>query len=408
MMALFETARLQRIAVVWLIAVVFGGGFHVWDETRFGLTDGRGHPLGEDFINFWAGAALAARGLAHRVYDFGACHAFQVAQVGHAIQLYHYSYPPTMMLVSLPLAWMPYPVAWVVWSVAGLAAFAATTRAIWPSRQAVLYALAAPAAFINVMDGQTGLWTAAIFGAGLINLQRRPYLAGALLGLFVCKPQLALMLPVALAAGRQGKALLAMALSAGAIALLTLPLYGLGLWRSYSALALILRHIDLESGESWQYMPSVFVMVRHLGAATGVAYAAQAIAAVAATAMVVVVWRGRASAPVKSASLALGTLLASPYVHNYDLALAALVPLWQLTALRDDDPRRLKALIAATLLLLAPILVPVLAWRTGVALGWLLLAPALWLTLSIHKSAELGGPAACEPIAASEGAGIGV
>jgi hypothetical protein len=96
-----------------------------------------------------------------------------------------------------------------------------------------------------------------------------------------------------------------------------------------------------------------------------VAYAAQAIAAVAATASVVVVWRGRASPPLKSASLALGTLVASPYVHNYDLAMAALVPLWQLAALRDDDPRRLNVLMAATLLLLAPILVPALAWRTG-------------------------------------------
>src|SRR5258706_6960278 len=92
-----------------------------------------------------------------------------------------------------------------------------------PGRGTLLLALAAPAVFINAVGGQNGTWTAALFGGGLGLLERRPLLAGGLLGLLIYKPQLGLLIPVALLAGRHLRA----AAAAGAVARTLLMVCGI-------------------------------------------------------------------------------------------------------------------------------------------------------------------------------------
>ncbi|HEX4370675.1 MAG TPA: glycosyltransferase family 87 protein [Rhizomicrobium sp.] len=386
---LFETdwlnpERLRRIALALLAAAAVGAVFHIWSETRAGLTNGHGIPLGEDFINFWAGAVLAARGHAHTVYDFNAFHAFQQALVTGPIQLYHYSYPPVMLMVSRPLAFLPYLAALLLWSLAGLAGFALALRLLWPSPAALLYALAIPATFINLMDGQNGLWTAAILGAGLSWLPQRPIVSGILFGLLLaCKPQLALLLPLALLAERNWRALSAMIASSALLVTVTLPLYGWTLWSDYRERVTILRHAILEhDAGTWRLMPSAFIMARSLSLSIVSAYAAQAVVTLTVSALVVWIWRRRDQArPIKNAILILCLLLASPYVQNYDLIAAAFVPVWLLMGLPEKDPRRRGVFMIAVVLLIAPMMGSVLAEATGVAFGWLLLVPALWISL---------------------------
>jgi len=303
--------------------------------------------LGEDFINFWSGPVLAASGKAQAVYDFNAFHAFQQALVAGPIQLYHYSYPPVMLVISRPLAFLPYLAALLLWSLAGWVAFAFAMRLLWPSPAALLYALAIPAAFINLMDGQNGLWTAAILGAGLSWLPRRPIVSSMLL------------------------------------VAVTLPLYGWTLWSDYRERVTILRHAILENDAgTWRLMPSAFIMARSLSLSIFAAYAVQAVVTLTVSALVVWIWRHRDQArPIKNAILILCLLLASPYVQNYDLAVTAFVPIWLLMGCPENDPRRPAVFLAAILLLIAPMMGSVLAQATGVALGWLLLVPALWISL---------------------------
>ncbi len=376
--------RLRRVALAWMVAAAIAGGFRVWSETRIGLTNGHGIPFGEDFINFWSGAVLAAAGKAHTVYDFTAFHAFQQAVAHGPIQLYHYSYPPVMLMISRPLALLPYILALLLWSFAGLAVFALALRLLWPTSAALLYALAIPAVFINLMDGQNGLWTAAILGAGLCWLPRRPLVSGILFGLLLaCKPQLALLVPLALLAERNWRALGAMIASGMLLVTVTLPLYGWTLWTDYRERVTILRHAILENDAgTWRLMPSAFIMARSLSLSIAAAYVVQAVVTLAVSALVVWIWRRRDQArPIKNAILILCLLLASPYVQNYDLAVAAFVPVWLLAGLPEGDPRRRAVFMAAILLLIAPMMGSVLAQATGAALGWLLLLPALWISL---------------------------
>jgi hypothetical protein len=64
------------------------------------------------------------------------------------------------------------------------------TLARHPARpETLLVASAFPAVFINVGHGQNGFLTAALLGGALHWLDRKPWLAGILIGMLAYKPQ---------------------------------------------------------------------------------------------------------------------------------------------------------------------------------------------------------------------------
>ena len=374
---------LRVAAIMWLPAATVALIVHLWGETAVGLTAGDGSlAFGDDTINFWAAARLATAGRITEVYDFAKFHDFQTEVLGGPIHLYHYSYPPTAILVSLPLAFLPYLAAWAVWLTGGWVAFFAALRAAWPmgsrrNSDAALSALAAPAILANAVTGQNGTWMAALLGGGLVLMERRPRLAGVLCGLLlVVKPQLGLLIPVALIAGRRWVVLAATTASAAVMALATLLLFGLEPWEAYAARISILRQWILEDGTGvWTLMTSVFVMVRHLSAPLSASYAVQGIAAVVAAVVVVRSWQANGSQAGKNAVLVIGTLLATPYLQVYDLVVASFVPLWLLAGLPTSDPRRSAALLGSAALIAAPFISPAVAKLTGFSIGCLLFIP---------------------------------
>lgn len=379
----FRPDLLRVAAIMWTPAAAVVLIVRLWGETAVGLTAGDGSlAFGDDTINFWAAAQLAAAGRIAEVYDFAKFHDFQTAALGGPIHLYHYSYPPTAILVSLPLAFLPYLAAWAVWLTGGWMIFATALRAAWPTgsrrnSDAALSALAAPAVLANAMTGQNGTWMAALLGGGLVLIERRPRLAGVLFGLLlVVKPQLGLLVPVALVAGRRWVVLAAAIVSAAVMAFATLLLFGLGPWEAYAARTSVLRQWILEDGTGvWTLMTSVFVMVRHLPAPLSVSYAVQGIAATVAAVVVVRSWQANGSQAGKNAVLVIGTLLATPYLQVYDLVVASFVPLWLLAGLSTEDPRRSAALLGSAALIAVPIVSPAVATLTGFSIGCLLFMP---------------------------------
>lgn len=370
--SLFAPERLRRIGILWLVITGTLLLARLYGQTRAGLTDGAGHPFGEDFLNFWSAPALAVQGRVSEIYDIARFHGFQVDAVGHPIDLYHYSYPPVMLLFTAPLGWLPYIAAWAVWLLAGWLAFAMVVRRIM-GRGWALYAAAMPAVFVSAAGGQNGCWTAAILGGGLLLLGRRPVLAGLILSLLVFKPQLAWLLPFALLAGGHRRALAA--LVAGGVASLgaSLLIFGADAWMAYFAQADLLRIAILEDGHgTWHRMISTFVLVRHAGLSVEFAYGVQAIVSLGILAAVIGVWRSPVATHIKFAVLVLGALLASPYVSDYDLVAAALVPLW---LWRDASARQRAALV---LPVVVPLLAAPMALASGIAAGALALWPAFF------------------------------
>jgi arabinofuranan 3-O-arabinosyltransferase len=313
------------------------------------------------------------QGRAAAVYDWNAFHAFEQSVVGAPIDFYHYSYPPVLLVLTAPLALLPYVPGLFAWLLAGWYAFYRALRTARPANGALLLALATPAVFVNAVGGQNGTWTAALLGGGLSLLGRRPIVAGILFGLLIYKPQLGL--PLALLAGRQFTAVWAAAVTAAALVLASALLFGTDLWIAYVHNTAVLRQLILEDGTGvWHRMLSVFVFARRLGADVPVAYAVQALAALVAAATVVLGWRRACPQPAKNALLVLGTCLATPYLQDYDLVVGAFVALWLADLYLEGLPT--PAAVAAGLVLAVPFLGSALANLTGLEFGPLFIAPA--------------------------------
>ena len=78
-----------------------------------------------------------------------------------------------------------------------------------------------------------------------------------------------------------------------------------------------------QGGTGWQKIQSIFSAVRAWGASVPIAYAAQATLFAALAATLAWLWRSDAAFELKAAALALGSLLATPYVLDYDLVVLA-------------------------------------------------------------------------------------
>jgi hypothetical protein len=374
-----DAALLRKIAHVW---VALAGAFCLFDlyrKTAAGLTDGDGRPIGDDFVNYFSGAYLALHQRVADIYHWPAYHAFQEQLVGGAVSPnYNYSYPPVLLVLTLPFALMPYVPAFALWLVGGWYAFYHALRLAMPGRDGLLLALAAPAVFINTYCGQNGVWTAAFLGGGLGLLPRAPVAAGMLFGLQAYKPHLALMIPVTLLAGRQWRAIAAATATAGALVLASIALGGWDIWHDYLAIVPVLRRVTLEVGDGmWHRHASVFMMVSRLGADLTTAYAAQMMAATLAAALVAYAWFKDAPAPARNAVVMIGVLLATPYLQDYDLVLGAFVVVWLASLDMESKPA---TQIACASILLMPLLVSPLAKLTGFAFGPLFVLPALIVT----------------------------
>jgi hypothetical protein len=383
-----DAALMRRIAHVW---IALAGAFCLFDlyrKTAVGLTDGDGRPIGDDFVNYFSGAWLALHQRVADIYHWPAYHAFQEQLVGAAVSPnYNYSYPPLALVVTLPFALMPYVPALGVWLIGGWYAFYRALRIAIP-KDAVLLALSLPAVFVNTYCGQNGVWTAAFLGGGLSLLPRAPVAAGILFGLQAYKPHLALMIPVALLAGRQWRATVAAAITVGALALASLALAGWDGWQAFLDVAPLLRKVTLEDADAvWHRNVSVFMAASRLGAGLTAAYAAQAVAALIAAALVAHAWLKDAPAPARNAAVMIGVLLATPYLQDYDLVLGAFIVVW--LASLDTAPKPATQIACASILLL-PLLASPLAKLTGFAFGPLFVLPALIVT----ARAVLATPAA--------------
>jgi hypothetical protein len=383
---LLTPERRIRIARIWLAISVVLLLVHWHQQMTTGWTDGVDRPLGEDFLNFWSGAKLALDGHVHTLYRIGEYHRFQVETVGHTIDLYHYSYPPTLALIMTPFALLPYPVAWVVWQGAGWASFASALKRFMPERW-LLLALTWPAVFINAIAGQTGCWLAGVTGWGLILLPTRPVFAGLILSLFTIKPQLGWLLPVALIAGREWKALLGFAIGSILLISITTGVFGMGVWWEYEGQARLLKAVILENGAFvWTRMISVFVLFRHMGASLEIAYAMQAISSAIALLVVMLSWHRVAVGRVPLLMVAM--LASAIYVSDYDCVLLAypVALLWQ-TAKRPA-----RVLLGAIALM--PLFAAGMASVTGIALGALVLWALLIYAASRNEPGVISDEAA--------------
>lgn len=188
----------------------------------------------------------------------------------------------------------------------------------------LLLALAFPAVLINVGHGQNGFLTAALLGGALVVLERRPLLAGILLGLLVYKPQFGLMIPIALAAGGRWRSFAAAAATVTVLTVATTVAFGPQIWQAFLDSTHFTRTVALEQGNTgWYKIQSLFSWARMWGAPVAVAYILQGLLIAALGTALARLWRGNAPYAVRAAALCLATILATPYTLDYDMMVLA-------------------------------------------------------------------------------------
>jgi alpha-1,2-mannosyltransferase len=297
-----------------------------------GVNDSAGRPLGTDFSSFYAAGTLVKDGLAAQAYEQAAHFARERAIFGPDAHYYGFQYPPVFLLVAAGLAQLPYLPALALWQAATLILYLMAMRAIMaladsagaPDRLWLLFALAFPAVFINLGHGQNGFLTVALFGGALALLDRRPIVAGILVGMMIYKPQFGLMIPLVLLATGRWRVIIAATSTVAALLLLTWAVLDNAVWPAFLASMTITRVVLLEQGDvGWFKIQSVFSWVRLWGGPVALAYALQGAVALGVAVGLVRLWRRRAPFALKASALLIGTILATPFSLDYDLMLLA-------------------------------------------------------------------------------------
>ena len=382
-----------------ILAVLMGILATAWIALGVDGLDLSGRPLGTDFLSFWAASTIALSGTPEAVYDIGAHWAaqrsvFPGVDVGYSA----FFYPPVFLLICLPLGLLPYLAALAVWLAASGYAFWRVAGAfLGRSGDAALALLAFPAVFINIAHGQNGFLSAALLGGGVLALQKRPLLAGILFGCLVFKPHLAIVLPIALAARGAWRTFLVTGLTALGLCAASLVLFGAETWRGFLAgSALARRTLELGLVEP-EKMQSVFAAVRLMGGSVSAGYALQALTAIAACGLLVVLARAGAKPLAQGAALVTAALLATPFLLDYDLVILAIPLAWLFS-----EARRSGFLSWEKLLILIAFVLPLLSRLVAVQLSIPLGPPVL---IAVFAAVLRRGLA--ESVPAENRAGVG-
>ncbi len=375
---------LERLRVYSMILLALGiisiGGLVI---TSKGRNDFLNRPLATDFSNVYAAGKYVLEGNPAAPFSPQLQHEKEKSIFGTDTPFYGWHYPPVFLGLAAALAVFPYLLSLAIWQVSSLLLYLWNVFSIVGDRRALLPALAFPAVFINLSHGQNGFLTAALFGSGLLLLDRMPVISGILIGLLVYKPQYGFLIPLVLVVSGQWRVFFAAAATTIIVCALTYFAYGAATWEAFRDSLVFTRTVVLEEGGTGFYkIQSFFATLRYWGATITFAYVAQAIVILAVAIFLIWIWRGKAVPELKSSALLTGTLLSTPYILDYDLV--AMGPAIAFLAANGLQRRFLpyeKSVLA--LCWIAPLITRSVAEYTGVPFG--LIALVALFTLAVRR-----------------------
>jgi arabinofuranan 3-O-arabinosyltransferase len=322
-LGVFAAWRLQ--AYGYTLAAAYAAMFFYVYKTGIWLLDGNGLPVYQDFACAYAAGLEALHGATASIYIPAEFARMQEALVGagHA-RFSLWPYPPIYFLILAPLAILPYVVAFLTWILTTLLGCIVVVYMIVRQPPAIALVLTSPFAVANVLAGQSGFLTASLIGAALLTLERQPVLAGVLIGCLTFKPQWGILIPVALVAAGEWRAIASAAGTTVILAGASVAAFGIDAWAAFPRELVAQAHLNLFAPSSrWGLAQSVYGLIRFLHGGATVAWLAQGMTTFATAVIVWLVWRSRARYALKAAALSAAALLATPYAFPYDLTAIA-------------------------------------------------------------------------------------
>ncbi|EYD75512.1 hypothetical protein Rumeso_02922 [Rubellimicrobium mesophilum DSM 19309] len=389
--------RPVTVAAATLVLAIYLG-FTLLATTYRTLADG---PKA-DFDIFWIVGKMVWAGTLPDAYSMDLFATRQIEVVGGQVWA-PWTYPPQFNAVVALLALLPLGTAFALFNLVTLAAYLPILARLARGHVAAIMLTMLPIVAGDLIIGQNGLLTGALVGAYALLSLRGSALAGLPLGLMVIKPHLALGLGVAALLGRRWGTL---AWAAGVVAgtsLLSTLAFGPAIWPAFLRGVAEAKGFLAEGKYHLNLMPSIYAALRSLGVAPGLAAAVQATVGLAGLAFVALATLRRWEPRRLLSAATLGSLLVSPYLQHYDLAILGIGLTLATGDLAAPAARRLFPAVLAGVWLIAFFIngywTQTLAWARAQlgapavdgdpwALAGLVLLPLVVLVLAILWRAE--------------------
>ncbi|MFZ2155256.1 MAG: glycosyltransferase family 87 protein [Bradyrhizobium sp.] len=312
--------------------------------------DGTTLAVGRDFLNFWMYGRAAVSADPGRFYDLAAYHQAIRDLLGMELSGQNWSYPPSVMWLAAPFGQLNYLAALACWTLMGVATFVAVGRRHVADWRILIPVLLSPAALFCLISGQSAFLTTAMMMAIFALLDRRPVIAGVLIGLFTIKPQLGILFPFVLIASGRWRVFLAAAVTTLTLIGVTAAMFGPQVWIDFVSKGLPVQGLVLSDPDriATPFYPTIFMNLRGLDLSAAAAMSVQL--AFSAFAIGATIWAFRfrkdADPPLLLALFLACSATASPYLLAYDLLPLTFAAVALLAGSNLDAPgRRLVQLV---------------------------------------------------------------
>jgi len=359
--------------------------------------------LGEDWMVYYTAIRTYFENNLGLLYDGDKLTALLNARLAewhvHPLPLHPWLYPPHYLLLLLPFGELPPILSGALFLLLGFAGMVAASLAFCPQFKGrmicALSFLLCPATAITTCLGQNTFFTCALLLGGFGLIGRWPLLGGILLGTATYKPQLWLMVPVALIAERQWRALAAAAATAMLLVLASAAVFGVEPWRAWfdvmvlpSALFSQWNMIARLNGQS------IYTYAVLSGAPPLVANVLQAASALIAASAVWWCYRRPIPTEVKLAVLLAATMLAASHVIDYDALMLGIAATLIFVRSLDDGLHAGETLLLM-LVWVSPFINPPSVFPIAFATPFLILAFIAWVMSREHRQTHFraGSPA---------------
>lgn len=375
---LFSWDRVRFACLCAAIGFALGFAYMLAADNQFTSPNGT---LMMDYLSFWLAGSRVWLGDPAMVYDPQAFSALQ-AKLSGSGTVFGFFYPPTFQLLQAAFSVLPYKAAFVafVLTTTGLLCWVCrliTGRWVW-----AVCLILVPACLNNGFHGQNAALTAALLGLALVGVERGRFVpAGVAIGLLTIKPQLGVLIPLALIAAGYWRVFLSASVTTVLLAGTSVLILGISTWQAFWSQAPVATAVMVEGGVEWAKMVSVYGSLRVAGLGHTVAMALQIAIGLSAAACVWTVWRRSNDMVGRSAVLVGGILLTTPFALSYDLTLLVIPCAFLLRAGLESGFRPYERFALACVIGLSASTSPI-ALATGLPFAPLLPAIILFLGLS--------------------------
>ncbi len=282
-----------------------------------------------DFAAFYSAARLSQREGGVAPYDGKKMYAAEkeFVEPDFPWPLY-WNYPPPNLVFMSPLSALGYHQALTAFLLFQAGLFFLLVTQTFKHPEACLAMFASPAVITCISYGQNGLLNAFLLCGGLWLVPGYPLTAGFLLGCLLYKPNICVLVPLALLAGRRYRALAAMTVTVLAWMAVSVGMFGMEPWWKFVAGMGRIEGL-LQSGRL--PLDDMFSPYSAAMLATGsytFSKTVQGLGTLTAFATVAYAWYKTRGGAVASAVVIFAITLAAPWGGFYDLAMIAIAVGW--------------------------------------------------------------------------------